>query len=139
MAFLRPVFFRELSKHQVFQWTTKTCTKPRKYSSRKFALCRSSFDTLNSSAARFQQTPSKRTVLQTLKDMTRVFIDGGVSEPEHSAEHLLAAALNMERTSLKLERSRKVTDEETLQLARMCDLRLQSMPVQYIETGIFGG
>ncbi|KAI3369384.1 hypothetical protein L3Q82_007625 [Scortum barcoo] len=89
-------------------------------------------------AVRMCSTPAfpagQITALQAVDLWTRHFAERGVTEPEHSSQHIIAYLLGA-KTIESLQRGKLaefLSREETEQMWRLCTRRLSRMPVQYV-------
>lgn len=73
-----------------------------------------------------------QTVGQALKNISKIFINKGITNSEREAEILLSYFLKMNRSKMYLNGDRELKNKEKLQLEDMIEKRIKKIPLQYI-------
>jgi len=73
-----------------------------------------------------------QSVGQVLKNITKIFKDKGIVNPEREAEILLSYSLEMSRSEIYLNFDKVLKDIEKTQLEKKIQKRIEKIPLQYI-------
>ena len=73
-----------------------------------------------------------QSVGQALKNISKIFKDKGITNPEREAEILLSYSLEMSRSEIYLNSDRVLKDIEKTQLEKKIQKRIEKTPLQYI-------
>jgi release factor glutamine methyltransferase len=85
---------------------------------------------------RAERRPAGPTWAEILDGITRELDQSGLDSPRVEAERLVASTLDVVRSELICEKSRRVTPEQAIAIARAVGRRLEGEPLQHIEGSV---